>query len=88
MYIDGGVGGNACRFSNHSCSPNSIMKDVIIDDGDGEVMTAAFLYAVTDLKKGCELTFDYEWKVTADEALHICECGANNCRGVIEKYFA
>lgn len=88
VYIDGGVGGNACRFANHSCAPNCIMKDVVMNDGDGEVITAAFMYALTDLKKGCEFTIDYEWKVTADEALHICECGANNCRGVIEKYFA
>ena len=58
-----------------------------MDDGDCEIITAAFLYSITNLKKGSELTFDYECKVTADEGLHICEYGANNCRGVIEKYF-
>ncbi|QJR09899.1 hypothetical protein DSM104443_00950 [Usitatibacter rugosus] len=60
------------RFINHSCDPNTFTR---VTD------TRAEFYALRDIRKGEELTVDYE------ESHHNgqlpCQCGAKNCRGKI-----
>lgn len=79
LLIDGGRGGNASRFLNHSCAPN--VEAVI--DGD-----AIYFHALKNIQPGTELTFDYKYERTdahtaEDEAFYACRCGAPTCRGTI-----
>ena len=61
------------RYLNHSCEPNAGIKKV------------SALFALHDIKKGEEITFDYS--TTIDEAF-FCKCGSRKCRGVIADFFA
>ena len=77
QVIDGGVGGNASRWINHSCEPN-----VEADDASGRV----FLLALHDIQAGEELFFDYglvldERYTPAVKKRFACHCGAADCRG-------
>jgi len=54
---------------NHSCEPNVEEKD----------RTG---YALKDIKKGEEITIDYD-KIAYFEKPFKCRCGSKNCRGLI-----
>lgn len=71
--IDGDVDYNIARLINHSCSPNCEAKQ------EGEKI---FICALKDIKKGEELTFDYNFGIDSYEE-HPCRCGAANCVGFI-----
>ena len=58
-----------CRFINHSCDPNIIVKNYC------EV-------TLRNIKKGEELTSDYS-KEDIPGLNFMCNCGSDNCRGVI-----
>lgn len=62
------------RFINHSCNPNTGIKNDVI------------LIALKDIWKGEELYFDYS--TTMDEAHWImqCRCGHTNCRKIIKDF--
>jgi SET domain-containing protein len=70
--IDAARHGNAWKFINHSCLPNTFMR---VCRGHVE------FYALRDIQKGEELTCDYI------ESHHNgtlpCRCGTVNCRGYI-----
>ena len=57
---------------NHSCNPNSVFRK------------EAELFAIRDIKKGEEITYDYSSTVgpniTADMWTMPCICGSSNCR--------
>lgn len=72
--LDGGVWWNLARFINHSCSPNC---ESLTDDDD-----SIGIYALEDIKKGEELTFNYGYDVETWED-HPCRCGSANCVGYI-----
>jgi SET domain-containing protein len=75
--VDGGVGGNASRFINHSCDPNC---EAVIEDG------RIWIESLRTIPKGRELTYDYRYERTGDEAdeeKYPCHCGSVNCRGTI-----
>ena len=77
--VDGGAGGNASRFINHSCEPNC---EAVIEDG------RIWIRALRTIGKGRELTYDYQYERMsdddkADEAKYPCRCGALRCRGTI-----
>ncbi len=79
--IDGGQNGNDARFFNHSCEPNC--EAYVFDD-------RAYLYAMRDIVRGEELTFDYklqspiERKPTKqDKEMNACYCGSQTCRGTM-----
>lgn len=70
------------RYVNHSCEPNSKLY-VIYDDDTPVRERRVMLEALSEIKKGDELTIDYEWP--ADSAIR-CGCGTKNCRGwVVDK---
>jgi uncharacterized protein len=70
--LDGGVGGSGAEFINHSCAPNLVTR----------IMKGHILYmSLRPIKKGEELTIDYNYDDT-DETIP-CICGAPNCRGTI-----
>ncbi|XP_078445531.1 histone-lysine N-methyltransferase ASHH3-like [Wolffia australiana] len=73
MVIDATFKGNKSRFINHSCAPNTEMQKWRTD---GE--TRIVIFAIKNIKKGKELTYDYQFvQFGADQD---CHCGALNCR--------
>lgn len=76
--IDASYKGNKSRFINHSCQPNTEMQKWIID---GE--TRIGIFATHDIKRGEELTYDYQFvQFGADQD---CYCGALGCRQKLGK---
>ena len=54
---------------------------VFTDSQDVRVPHVA-LFALWDIPKGTELTYDYNYEVGGVEGATLpCECGASNCRG-------
>ena len=80
--IDGERNGNEARFINHHCSPNCEVYFI---------NNTPFIYALEEIKKGEELTFDYRLSLISDTALTSeqkkewfpCNCGSPVCRGTI-----
>jgi SET domain-containing protein len=77
--VDGGAGGNASRFINHSCEPNC---EAVIED------SRIWIRALRTIAKGRELTYDYQYERLGDddegdERKYPCRCGARRCRGTI-----
>jgi SET domain-containing protein len=70
--------GNFGNFTNHSCNPNSrLVKRV------GKL----FIIAITDIRKGEEVTFDYSTVLASDDIWRMnCKCKEKNCRKVIKKF--
>lgn len=67
--IDATMKGNAARFINHSCDPNS--RAVLIN-------SAILIFSKKNIKKGEEITYDY-FLEPADEK-EKCLCRAKNCK--------
>ena len=61
-------------FTNHSCTPNTGLRQV--DDG-------IVVIALSDIAPHDEITFDYSTWQTATALEFKCCCGAPNCRGTI-----
>ncbi|KAG8071011.1 hypothetical protein GUJ93_ZPchr0006g44332 [Zizania palustris] len=76
--IDASTKGNLGRFINHSCSPNCRTEKWMVN---GEVCIGIF--AVRNIKKGEELTFDYNYVRVSGAAPQKCFCGSAKCRGYI-----
>lgn len=76
--IDACVKGNLGRYINHSCNPNCQTEKWTVN---GEVCIGFF--AVRDLIKGEEVTFDYNYVRFLGSAAKRCECGSADCRGFI-----
>ncbi|KAK6115600.1 hypothetical protein DH2020_007869 [Rehmannia glutinosa] len=76
--IDACAKGNLGRFINHSCDPNCRTEKWMVN---GEVCVG--LFAVRDIKKGEEVTFDYNYVRVFGAAAKKCVCGSPSCRGYI-----
>ena len=68
--LDGDFRFNTARLINHSCSPNC---EVL---GEG---LKVWVYAIKDIKKGEELSYDYGFSFDEDFKNYPCRCGAKNC---------
>ncbi|KAL8476034.1 hypothetical protein ACS0TY_028630 [Phlomoides rotata] len=77
--IDATNFGNVSRFINHSCSPNLVNHQVLVESMDSKLAHIGF-YASRDIALGEELTYDFRYKLLPGEGCP-CECGASNCRG-------
>ncbi|GMH36489.1 hypothetical protein BSKO_04357 [Bryopsis sp. KO-2023] len=75
--IDACRKGNLGRFINHSCEPNCETQKWVVQ---GEL--AIGLFALKDIRKGTELTFDYNFERYGDRPMQ-CYCGTPSCRGYI-----
>ncbi|GIL91288.1 hypothetical protein Vretimale_10000 [Volvox reticuliferus] len=75
--IDACRKGNISRFINHSCEPNCETQKWLVR---GEL--AIGLFAVRDIPKETELTFDYNFERYGDKPMR-CYCGSTNCRSFI-----
>ncbi|KAL1212178.1 Histone-lysine N-methyltransferase SUVR5 [Cardamine amara subsp. amara] len=82
--IDSTTYSNISRFINHSCSPNLIPHQVLLESMESPLAHIGF-YASMDIAAGEEITRDYGRKpVTSgqENEHHLCHCKATNCRGV------
>lgn len=75
------------RFINHSCDPNMRIFARVGDHADKHIHDLA-LFAIKDIQKGEELTFDYVDGASEDfgepedsiEDMTRCLCGSSKCR--------
>ena len=72
--LDGDFEHNTARLINHSCNPNCEV------DGKGLKL---WIFALRDIKKGEELSYDYGFGYDKDSKDYICKCGSKNCCGYI-----
>ena len=72
--LDGDFEYNTARLINHSCNPNCEVG------GKGLKL---WIFALRDIKKGEELSYDYGFGYDRDYKQFVCKCGARNCVGYI-----
>ncbi|CAN6459880.1 unnamed protein product [Victoria cruziana] len=77
--IDATKYGNVARFINHSCSPNLVNYQVLVESMDCQLAHIG-LYASRAIAAGEELAYDYRYKLLPGKGCP-CHCGAANCRG-------
>ncbi|XP_028058530.1 histone-lysine N-methyltransferase SUVR5-like isoform X2 [Camellia sinensis] len=77
--IDATSYGNVSRYINHSCAPNLVNHQVLVESMDCQLAHIG-LYANRDIAAGEELTYDYQYKLLPGEGCP-CYCEAPNCRG-------
>jgi len=77
LFIDARTKASNARFINHSCEPNC---QTVIWNVAG--LPCAGIFALQDLPKGTELTYDYDFDYL-DEAKCKCYCGYKHCSGFI-----
>ncbi|KAJ7944359.1 Histone-lysine N-methyltransferase SUVR5 [Quillaja saponaria] len=77
--IDSTRYGNISRFINHSCLPNLVSHQVLVESMDCQRAHIG-LYASEDIALGEELTYDYRYELLPGEG-YPCHCGSPNCRG-------
>ncbi|KAL3526706.1 hypothetical protein ACH5RR_011362 [Cinchona calisaya] len=81
FVIDATNYGNVARYINHSCSPNLVNHQVLVESIDCQLAHIG-LFANRDIAMGEELTYDYRYKLLPGEGCN-CLCGASNCRGLL-----
>jgi len=74
--VDATRKGAVSRFINHSCQPNLIAKNIVV-----EGQTKIVFYSKTQIRVGDELTYDYKFE--AEEEKIPCLCGSPQCRGFL-----
>ena len=72
--LDGDFKFNTARLINHSCEPNCEVT------GSG---LKIWVYAIKDIKKNEELSYDYGFGYDKDYKQFPCKCGSKNCCGYI-----
>ncbi len=92
LEVDGELLSGPTRFVNHSCDPNLRIFARVGDHADKHIHDLA-LFAVRDIPKGEELTFDYVDGVQDEDNdaldpekqkdMTRCLCGSRNCRGYL-----
>ena len=72
--LDGDFKFNTARLINHSCNPNCEVLDYNRE---------LWIFAIRDIKKNEELTYDYGFSYDKDYKQYVCKCGSKNCVGYI-----
>ena len=72
--LDGDFKFNTARLINHSCNPNC---EVLEDNKQ------LWIFAMKNIKKNEELTYDYGFSFDKDYKQYVCKCKAKNCVGYI-----
>ena len=92
--VDAANFGNVSHFVNHSCDPNLAVFNVWIDCLHPDLPRLA-MFAVRDIIKGEQLTFDYRQRTGDDneeaetegeeteEGGMECRCGSSKCRKIM-----
>ncbi|KAK3116271.1 histone methyltransferase set1 [Teratosphaeriaceae sp. CCFEE 6253] len=77
--VDATKKGGIARFINHSCNPNCTAK-IIKVEGTPRIV----IYALKDIGKNDELTYDYKFEREYGSTDRIpCLCGSANCKGFL-----
>ncbi|XP_073391903.1 uncharacterized protein [Physcomitrium patens] len=79
FVIDATKHGNVARFINHSCAPNLINYEVLVESMDCQLAHIGF-FANRDISAGEELAYDYRYKLLPGKGC-ACHCGVSTCRG-------
>ncbi|KAI0018500.1 SET domain-containing protein [Xylariomycetidae sp. FL0641] len=92
LEVDGEFMSGPTRFVNHSCDPNLRIFARVGDHADKHLHDLA-LFAIRDIPRGEELTFDYVDGVddldmdaldpAKQKDMTRCLCGSKNCRGYL-----
>lgn len=92
LEVDGEFISGPTRFINHSCDPNLRIFARVGDHADKHIHDLAF-FAIRDIPRGEELTFDYVDGVDDSDMdaldpekqkdMARCLCGSKNCRGYL-----
>ncbi|KAL1847128.1 hypothetical protein Daus18300_014030 [Diaporthe australafricana] len=92
LEVDGEFMSGPTRFINHSCDPNLRIFARVGDHADKHIHDLA-LFAIRDIGKGEELTFDYvdgQGEILSNakdeklqEEMTRCLCGSEKCRGYL-----
>ncbi|KAI5462914.1 hypothetical protein BGZ63DRAFT_352939 [Mariannaea sp. PMI_226] len=91
LEVDGEFMAGPTRFINHSCDPNMRIFARVGDHADKHIHDLA-LFAIKDIPKGEELTFDYVGGVVLEaeepedgqlDHMTRCLCGSKKCRNFI-----
>lgn len=92
LEVDGEFMSGPTRFINHSCDPNLRIFARVGDHADKHIHDLA-LFAIRDIVKGEELTFDYvdgQGEIESNardeklqEEMTRCLCGSKKCRGYL-----
>ena len=72
--LDGDFKFNTARLINHSCDPNCEVF------GSG---LKVWVFAMKNIKKGGELSYDYGFSFDKDYKNFPCKCGSKKCAGYI-----
>ena len=72
--LDGDFKYNTARLINHSCNPNCEVAGVGLK---------VWVYAIKDIKKGEEFSYDYGFSFDNDFKNYPCRCKSKNCCGYI-----
>ena len=72
--LDGDFRYNTARLINHSCNPNCEVSGVGLK---------VWVYAIRNIKKGEELSYDYGFGYDEYYKDFPCKCGSKNCVGYI-----
>tara|TARA_B100001248_G_C27303416_1_gene418262 strand:- start:156 stop:605 length:450 start_codon:yes stop_codon:yes gene_type:complete len=72
--LDGDFKFNTARLINHSCNPNCEVLGVGLK---------VWVYAMKNIKKGDELSYDYGFSFDEDFRKYPCKCRSKNCAGFI-----
>ncbi|CAG9537142.1 unnamed protein product [Cercopithifilaria johnstoni] len=80
FYVDARNYGNIARSFNHSCEPNTKVDAIVVDG-----IYRLKISTVKKIKRGEELTFDYDTEIIEGLVGMKCFCGSTNCRRIIGK---
>ena len=72
--LDGDFKFNTARLINHSCNPNC----EVLDNN-----RQLWIFAMRDIRKDEELTYDYGFGFDEDYKQYVCKCRSKNCVGYI-----
>ncbi|XP_078490098.1 histone-lysine N-methyltransferase 2A [Ciona intestinalis] len=73
--VDATVLGSGARFINHSCDPNCYSR-IVQFEGKKHIV----IFALREIYKGEELTYDYKFPIEDENHKIACTCGARLCR--------
>ncbi len=79
VYIDANIDGGLAKYINHSCNLNCKLVQWYVKG-----LPCLCFFARREIKKGTELTFDYNL-IKGRGKRTGCFCGEKNCNGYIEK---
>ncbi|WCJ30996.1 Histone-lysine N-methyltransferase SUVR5 [Euphorbia peplus] len=79
FVIDATKYGNVSRFINHSCNPNLVHHQVLVNSMESEYAHIG-LYASRDILSGEELTHNYRYDLIPGDGCP-CLCGTSKCKG-------